>query len=166
MDLGDIATWVGGVGAVVAAGVAVGAERRARKSAVDAATEASRAVTAAEETARAQSRLADIAEAQAARYRTPWTMRHRTSDKYEIVNAGDEPAYGVEVSGRAIVGANQPVRAARIDINATLDFFGARADFDDDLDETIVVRWHRKPDQSDEQLTWSCPLPPKPYAAD
>lgn len=111
---------------------------------------------------------ADAAEAalalereRAAKYAPPWRLSWLKGDTYELLNDGDENAYGVEVDlGDLpwVKGKGEPQHDV-IHARAPITFMTTRS-FTGGSD-VVTVTWHRAADLSDEPHTWRHPLPLK-----
>ena len=125
----------------------------AARSRVAAETSANAAVDAA----KAASRQLEIAEAEAAKYVPPWTLRWDSGDTYLLANDGDSTEYGVTLSAADELIARMPDAGKAVDPRSGITFLAAR--HMGTTDDTITVTWHRHPDLSDEARTWRHPLP-------
>lgn len=112
---------------------------------------------AREANATAQQAL-ELAREQAARYVIPWALRYRAGNWYELVNDGNEPAYAVVLDGPNVHGGAQ--QHSVIDPHSAVRFtarVSRQLGFRD-----VVVTWHRREDRTDDQMSWTRPLPPPP----
>jgi hypothetical protein len=100
-------------------------------------------------------RALELAERQASRYMPPWTVEHDSGQRYRLVNAGDEIAHDVTISGSNV--HREPIEQEVLHPGGAFDFLLAQTF--DNPDNSIVVTWHRKPGKSDEQQTWQSSVP-------
>lgn len=130
-------------------------ERRARASAATAREQATRSIDAAGRAADAQHRLAELAEAEAAKYPIPWHLEHESGVMYMLINRSDNPEYAVEVRGEPIID-RWALAPQDVDGRSRFRF---RANMSTGSENMVVVTWHHRSDRSDERLSWRHPLP-------
>lgn len=171
MDWGTVPAIASAAIAAVVAVRAYFSERRAKKSAGDAKDQAARAVAAAERSADAAATSADaatrsadalerqtaLAEAAAAEYKTPWSVEYSHGSLWKLINNGTAPEFCVKITGPGVMEKRATV-IDRIDDHSFAEFWGNTGMGGE---KTVNVTWHRRSDHGDEQLHWSCPLPPR-----
>lgn len=149
---GNLAEWAAVLAAVA---IAIWSSWRAARAAKNADEAQDRSTRALELAAAAQERLAAIAEADAARYRRPWTVSQIGQHLYRLGNERDEAAYDVVIDGDYLL--ERPVHAARVDPYGAVNFHAARTGGGGS--EDVAVHWFRQPNRGGDLEEWRFPLP-------
>jgi hypothetical protein len=85
-----------------------------------------------------------------------WSLTQRYLSMYHLTNLGRDTAYQVTVTGKVIRGVN-PLTWGEVLGNEPVELYASmRVGQSDNI---VVVTWHTKPDASDPERRWRCPLP-------
>ncbi|MFD6140557.1 hypothetical protein [Promicromonospora sp. NPDC060271] len=116
-----------------------------------------RQAVAAERSADADQRSVALAEAEAAKYAPPWSVRSEGRDALLLANDSDEPAHDVTID-LGDISVHGDLAYSRIGPGSAIRLFTFRS-FGTQTD-TITVKWRRQPDAP--ELDWEYPLPANP----
>ena len=142
-----ISAWASVTVAMMAAVVALLAHRQAARDAASAEAAAVRSATAAEESAAAQTKIAD-------RFVPKWTIERRPTGALRLRNDNGETSYRVRIDAqpsRFIEGAEAHAQVG----SGSAVAFVLELDEETGYDSAIRVTWHRRPDCSDAEQSWS-----------
>lgn len=183
MNWGDIATWAGSAGTLLAVLIAIwqaavarraakdavqsqnraieaaeraaSAEERAAEAANRAAEAQERAANAARDSAHSQERIASVMELEANRYEAPWVVQHHAGQTFVLANDSDEPALEVRAMTDSI---REPITEIdEIPPGSALQFWyvGHMGS-----DRFITVTWRRPSEEA--PRTWRGAVPQSP----
>jgi type II secretory pathway pseudopilin PulG len=117
-----VAAFVVSVVAVLASGGALWYARRQTDEAARSRVAAEISANAAVSAAKAAARQLELAEAEAAKYVPPWTLRWDVGDTYVLANDGESTEYGVTLSAADELIARMPDAGQEVDPRSGITF--------------------------------------------